>query len=62
MTELFKRAMVINQILMTLNEARLAKEIIKGQMHHYVDIVRRRPDQMIFLKGWTNRAFWWPEQ
>ena len=26
------------------------------QKHHYLELVKNRPDQHIFLKGWFNRA------
>lgn len=39
-----------------LNEEFFVREYIQAAQHGYVDIVKRKPDQMVFLSGWMNRT------
>jgi uncharacterized protein (TIGR02594 family) len=40
----------------SLPEMDFSREFLQSSMHSYVDIVKRRNDQMVFLSGWVNRV------
>lgn len=40
-----------------VDKDQLMKNIIKQLIYYYIDIVINTPSQLVFLKGWINRAF-----
>lgn len=53
------------QTLIAVNKAvpdTLLKEIITNQLEFYDNLVQKKPDMLVFLKGWTKRASWVPKE
>lgn len=47
---------VTRERLSMFNPEFFAREFIQAAQHGYLDIVKRKPNQMVFMKGWLNRT------
>lgn len=48
---------ISQRALNKMDESYFVFEFFRASQHYYIDIVKRNPSQIVFLKGWINRSY-----